>query len=169
MLCSWRIWHWSVQESRSKNFKGLSHGSRHEGTVSNLRSKEQCEVSMCHNIRQQQWDHFRTRSLLFWTSKYAKKTHPPRASHISDGKDCWDASRNIYKTSLSSVATLMKYFGGILSIVILNIVTGPGASVAGSSKSFQPGDRRNLCSPAKHLHTHILTFAGQRFIVDDRD
>lgn len=105
----------------------------------------------------------------FWTSKYAKKTHPPRASHISGWKRLLGSIKEYLQDFPFSVATLMKYFDGILSVVILNIVTGPGASVAGSSKSFQPGDRRNLCSPAKHLHTHILTFAVQGFILDDRD
>lgn len=154
----WRSWHCSVQESRSENFKCLSWGSSHEGTVSSLRSKEQCELPVCHNIRQQQWDHFRTRRVCFGYLTKPKKASSLGSSHFCMERITGSASRYIYKNYLPSVAPLKKYFGGILSVVALNIVTGPGAPVAGSSKAFQPGHRRNLCSPAKYLHTHTHTF-----------
>lgn len=96
-----------------------------------------------------------------------QKNHPLWAPRIS----AWKGSLGVHQGICTRITT--KYFGGILSVVALNIVTGPGAPVTGSRKAFQPGHKRNLCSPAifmhSHTHTHILTFAVQGFIVDDRE
>lgn len=142
-----------MQESRSKDFKCSSRGSSHEGIVSNLRNNVNYQnVTILDNSS----DTTSEQGVYFWTSNHAKKASSWGSSCFWMERIIWSASRNIYKIYLSSVAPLMKYFSEILSIVILNIATGPGAPVTGPSKAFQPGHRKNLCSPAKHLHTHTF-------------